>query len=243
MNCLIKGIALLGVVALTGCSTGFSKSSNAALRRMAVEEPESPAGIVPVPDMKTTGAGGAVYVPPGAGLVGAAIVGVAAGLAEQSLKEKPAAENIPPPNGLTFLADSHVKVGAILADDMRSALTAEGYTVVPAATDADSSGVDAVVSFKIIELGYQFGFDGLWHPNLQLWVTLKNAHTKATLFKQIYHYTGFVHNMWAEQIDADPQYAATTADMFADNDKLLLESLRAGAGKSVARAAAALRPS
>lgn len=125
---------------------------------------------------------------------------------------------------------------------MRRALAAEGYTVVSAGAPADSDGADAVVSFKIVEVGYLFGFDHLWHPNLQLWVTLRNTRTKSTLFKQIYHYTGFVHTVWAEQIDPDPQYAATTADMFADNDKLLLESLRAGVEKIVARAAVALRP-
>lgn len=240
MKCLLVGVVLIYGLALTGCSTGFSKSSAGAVRRIAVEEPENPTGIVPVPDMSAASGSGAVYVPPGGGLIGAAVAGLAKGIVEGAMKEKSAPENAPPPNGLTFLADYNFKIGTLIAENMRSALTAEGYLVVPASAIDDA---DAVVSFKIIELGYMYGFDGMWHPNLQVRVTLRNARTKSTLFQETYHYTGFVHSMWDEAIDADPQYAATAKDMFGDNDKLLFESLRSGVEKIAGRASGAMRPS
>lgn len=237
MNGLIKAIALLGIVALTGCATAtaYDKSNIAAIKRIVVIRPDDPPGVVPSIDPHIAALATGEPTPernPLSALVG----GLAQGIGDHLVKDQ--AKKFPQPNRNSFLVNRGVKMGSLLADDMRSALAAEGYTVV-----AGGDPADAVLSFDIVQLGYGIGPDEKWYPYLKITVSMKNSGTKSLLFQRTYHYAVAGQSTWDEGIDADPRYSGDSATMFADNEKLLFESLRVGIEKIVARAALALKPS
>src|SRR5262245_16773620 len=51
------------------------------IQRITISQPDNPSGLIPVPDFKAQN-NPYVYVPPGAGLLGAAIIGAAKGFIE-----------------------------------------------------------------------------------------------------------------------------------------------------------------
>jgi hypothetical protein len=237
MNRLIKAIALLGILALTGCGTAtvYDKSNVAAVKRITVEQPDDPPGVVPSIDPHLAALATGEPTPERSTL-SAIVGGLAQGIGDKIVKND--AKKFPQPNRNSFLVNRGVKMGSLLADDMRTALAAEGYVVV-----ASTDPADAVVSVEFVELGYRVGPDEKWYPYLKVKVSMKSTGTKSTLFQRTYHYAVDGQSTWDEGIDADPRYSGDSATMFADNEKLLFESLRVGIEKIVARAALVLKPS
>jgi hypothetical protein len=237
MNGLIKAIALLGVVSLTGCGTAtvYDKANIAAIKQITVEQPDDPSGVVPSIDAHIAALATGEPTPERSTL-NALVGGLGQKIGDNIVKSD--AKKFPQPNRNSFLVNRGVRMGSLLADDMRSALAAEGYVVV-----AGTDPADAVVSLEFVELGYRVGPDEKWYPYLKVKVSMKSTRTKSTLFQRTYHYAEGAQSMWDEGIDPDPQYSGDSATMFANDEKLLFESLRAGVEKSVAHAALALKPS
>jgi hypothetical protein len=237
MRHLVKAIALLGIAVLTGCAPAaiYDKTSVAAVKRIAIEQPADPAGVVPSIDPQIAAL--ATGEPtPDRSIPSVLVGGLAQALGDKLVTNQ--AKKFPQPNRNSFLADRGVKIGALLADDMRIALAAEGYTVVAANDPAD-----AVLSFGIDQLGYGLGPDEKWHPYAKITLFLKNSGAKTPVFQHTYHYAvAALQGTGDDGIEPDPRYSGDSATMFADNGKLLFDGLRVSIEKIVARAALALKP-